>query len=236
MKKSACRRKAIRSRRRRSLRSKAWIESGAHWPENATDKAALADKRLQHWAWQPLTKFSTPQSIDSIIHAKLVENKLTFTRSRSPHAHPTPQLRSARPSSDTSRSQAFIQDKDPKAYEKLIDRLLASQRYGERYARHWLDIAHYADTHGFERDQRRDNAWRYRDYVINALNADKPTTSSSASRSRVMSFRQKTRKPSLRPVFSPQGPGISSGRSKRRAMCCAAAPARSISTTWSRRS
>jgi hypothetical protein len=54
-----------------------WIESGAHWPENAADKAALADKRLQHWAWQPLTKFSTPQSIDSIIHAKLAENKLT---------------------------------------------------------------------------------------------------------------------------------------------------------------
>ena len=152
-----------------------WIESGAAWPENAADKAALADKRLQHWAWQPLTKFSTPQSIDSIIHAKLAENKLqpspeadrrTLIRRLSFDLHglpPTP-----------AEVEAFIQDKDPKAYEKLIDRLLASPRYGERYARHWLDIAHYADTHGFERDQRRDNAWRYRDYVINALNADKP--------------------------------------------------------------
>ncbi|MEN9574094.1 MAG: hypothetical protein RL514_1949 [Verrucomicrobiota bacterium] len=60
------------------------------------------------------------------------------------------------------------------ALERLVDRLLASPHYGERWARHWLDIAHYADTHGFERDQLRPNAWRYRDYVIAALNADKP--------------------------------------------------------------
>ncbi len=152
-----------------------WIESGAHWPENAADKAALADKRLQHWAWQPLTKFSTPQSIDSIIHAKLVENKLTPSSEadrRTLIRRLTFDLHGLPPT--PAEVEAFIQDQDPKAYEKLIDRLLASPRYGERYARHWLDIAHYADTHGFERDQRRDNAWRYRDYVINALNADKP--------------------------------------------------------------
>ncbi|MFN0076349.1 MAG: DUF1553 domain-containing protein [Prosthecobacter sp.] len=154
---------------------KTWIESGAVWPENAADKAALADKRLSHWAWQPLTKFGMPQSIDSIIQAKLAENKLqpspeadrrSLIRRLTFNLHglpPTP-----------AEVEAFRQDKDPKAYEKLIDRLLASPRYGERYARHWLDIAHYADTHGFERDQRRDNAWRYRDYVIHALNADKP--------------------------------------------------------------
>src|SRR5262249_28338142 len=59
------------------------------------------------------------------------------------------------------------------AVERLIDRLLASPHYGERWGRHWLDIAHYADTHGFERDQIRPNAWRYRDYVIGSLNADK---------------------------------------------------------------
>jgi hypothetical protein len=67
-----------------------------------------------------------------------------------------------------------VSDRDPRAYEKLVDRLLDSPHYGERWARHWLDIAHYADTHGFERDQRRDNAWRYRDWVIRALNADMP--------------------------------------------------------------
>ena len=60
------------------------------------------------------------------------------------------------------------------AVARLVDRLLASPHYGERWARHWLDIAHYADTHGFERDQLRPNAWHYRDYVIASLNADKP--------------------------------------------------------------
>ncbi|MFO0926238.1 MAG: DUF1553 domain-containing protein [Gemmataceae bacterium] len=69
---------------------------------------------------------------------------------------------------------AFIADARPDAYERLVDRLLASPAYGERWARHWLDVAHYADTHGFERDQRRDHAWRYRDWVIAALNGDLP--------------------------------------------------------------
>ena len=68
----------------------------------------------------------------------------------------------------------FVRDDDPHAYEQLVDRLLQSPHFGERWARHWLDIAHYADTHGFERDKRRDNAWRYRDYVIRSLNQDKP--------------------------------------------------------------
>lgn len=69
---------------------------------------------------------------------------------------------------------AFLGDPDPKAYEKLVDRLLESPHFGERWARHWLDIAHYADTHGFERDKLRPHAWRYRDYVIKAFNEDKP--------------------------------------------------------------
>ncbi len=69
---------------------------------------------------------------------------------------------------------AFEGDRDPRAYEALVDRLLESPHYGERWARHWLDVAHYADTHGFERDQRRDQAWRYRDWVIRAINADQP--------------------------------------------------------------
>ena len=69
---------------------------------------------------------------------------------------------------------AFLADKNPKAYDKLVDRLLEDPRFGERLAQHWLDIAHYADTHGFERDKRRPNAWRYRDYVIKSFNEDKP--------------------------------------------------------------
>ena len=67
----------------------------------------------------------------------------------------------------------FEQDADPQAFEKLVDRLLASPRYGERWARHWLDVVHYGDTHGYDKDQPRPNAWTYRDYVIRAFNEDK---------------------------------------------------------------
>jgi hypothetical protein len=69
---------------------------------------------------------------------------------------------------------AFLRDTAPDAYEKLIDRLLASPRYGERWGRHWLDIVHYGDTHGYDKDKRRDHAWPYRDYAIRSLNSDKP--------------------------------------------------------------
>ncbi len=69
---------------------------------------------------------------------------------------------------------AFVNDAAPDAYERLIDRLLASPRYGERWGRHWLDVVRFGESQGFERDKPRDNAWRYRDYVIAAFNADKP--------------------------------------------------------------
>jgi hypothetical protein len=69
---------------------------------------------------------------------------------------------------------AFVKDRDPKAYEKLVDRLLASPHYGERWAEKWLDVVRYADTNGFELDADRPHAWRYRDYVIDAFNKDKP--------------------------------------------------------------
>jgi hypothetical protein len=69
---------------------------------------------------------------------------------------------------------AFVADRRPDAYARLIDRLLASPRYGERWGRHWLDVAHYGDTHGYDKDKRRPNAWPYRDYVIRAFNTDKP--------------------------------------------------------------
>jgi Protein of unknown function (DUF1553)/Protein of unknown function (DUF1549)/F5/8 type C domain len=69
---------------------------------------------------------------------------------------------------------AFVNDPSPDAYEKVVDRLLASPRYGERWGRHWLDVVHYGDTHGYDKDKRRDHAWPYRDYVIRSLNQDKP--------------------------------------------------------------
>ena len=68
---------------------------------------------------------------------------------------------------------AFVNDASADAYDRLVDRLLASPRYGERWARHWLDVVHYGDTHGYDKDKRRDHAWPYRDYVIRSFNADK---------------------------------------------------------------
>src|SRR5207247_2537000 len=68
----------------------------------------------------------------------------------------------------------FVNDKSPEALVRLIDRLLASSRYGERWGRHWLDIVHYADTHGYDKDKRRLWAWLFRDWVIRALNQDMP--------------------------------------------------------------
>src|SRR6185503_18208478 len=69
--------------------------------------------------------------------------------------------------------ETFLADKRPNAFEKAVDRLLASPHYGERWARPWLDLARYADTNGYEKDRRR-TAWKYRDWVINALNNDMP--------------------------------------------------------------
>ncbi len=159
-----------------------WINSGAKWPENATDKAALTDKRLQHWSVQPIKVASAlaeslglkPEllSIDTFIEAKLRENGLTM----SPAADARTLKRRLHfdllglPPSDVSDKS----DLSDQTYESLVDSLLASPHFGERQARHWLDIVHYADTHGFERDQLRPNAWRYRDYVIESFNADKP--------------------------------------------------------------
>src|SRR4030095_395866 len=70
--------------------------------------------------------------------------------------------------------RSFVADPSPMAYEQLAERLLASPRYGERWARHWLDVVRYAETHGFEMNNPRPNAWPYRDYVIRAFNEDKP--------------------------------------------------------------
>ncbi|MDQ3011509.1 MAG: DUF1549 and DUF1553 domain-containing protein [Acidobacteriota bacterium] len=70
--------------------------------------------------------------------------------------------------------KAFLVDQSPDAYDKVVQRLLGSPRYGERWAQHWLDVVRFGETNGFELDQDRDQAWRYRDYVVNALNADKP--------------------------------------------------------------
>src|SRR6202034_4221522 len=113
--------------------------------------------------------------IDRFVLAKLEAKQFT----PSPEATPRVLLRRAYfdliglpPSAEEAK--AFLEDHSSGAYEKLVDRLLADQRFGERWGRHWLDLARYADTQGFEADRENYHMWRYRDYVIDAFNSDKP--------------------------------------------------------------
>lgn len=75
---------------------------------------------------------------------------------------------------ESAKVEAFVKNDREGAYEELVDELLASSRYGERWGRHWLDVVHFGETHGYDKDQPRENAWRYRDYIIRSLNEDKP--------------------------------------------------------------
>ena len=166
-----------------------WIAAGATWPEGVI----LQDKR-EGGAWWSLRPIARPRvreacatavgqslaawprtAIDQFILARLVvaglrpspeADRATLIRRLTFDLHglpPTP-----------TEVAAFESDTDPQAYERLVDRLLASPRYGERWARHWLDVVHYGETHGYDKDKRRDHAWPYRDYVIRSLNDDKP--------------------------------------------------------------
>src|SRR5262249_24001838 len=132
-----------------------------------------------HWAWKPPVRPSVPavpgsqpkNPIDPFIPAKLYAAGLSPTPP-APREHLLRRvsfdLTGLPPTPDEIAD--FVRDKSPKAWEKVIDRLLASPRYGERWGRHWLDLARYADTNGYEFDEPRPDAWRYRDYVIWSLN------------------------------------------------------------------
>lgn len=156
-----------------------WIREGAAWPEDAPAEAKFAAGELKHWSLQPLHKPDVPAQsvnpIDAFVQARLAE--LGFTPS--PEADRRTLIRrvyfdlTGLPPS-VEEVDAFVANGDLQAYEKLVDRLLASPRYGERWARHWLDVVHFGETHGYDKDQPRPNAWPYRDYVIRAFNEDKP--------------------------------------------------------------
>jgi hypothetical protein len=166
-----------------------WIDGGAADPRDgkatrpATRTIDIAEGR-KYWAFQPLAGVKPPETnaalrsqhpIDRFIHARRAEHKLR----PSPPADRRTLLRRAYltviglpPTYD--EVQAFEGDTSPDAWEKVIDRLLASQHYGERWGRHWLDLARFGESHGFEHDYDRPTAYHYRDFVIKALNQDLP--------------------------------------------------------------
>ena len=166
-----------------------WIAQGAkiNKPEPETLAAGMfiTDEDRAWWSFQPIAKPTPPalekadrvrNPIDAFVLAKLREQKLDFAPDADKRAllrRVTLDLTGLPPKPE--EVDAFLADTAPDAYEKVVDRLLASPAYGERWARHWLDVAGYADSNGYtEVDSVRPEAWRYRDYVIRAFNADKP--------------------------------------------------------------
>ena len=156
-----------------------WVKLGAPMPAGDSAVAvkkdfAITEKDRAHWAFQPVA--AKPGSrIDDLINAKLAEKRLAMN----PPATKRELIRRAYfdliglpPSPE--EVAAFEKDESLDAYEKLIDRLLALPQYGERWGRHWLDIARFAQSNGYERDGEKLLAWRYRDYVIKSFNDDKP--------------------------------------------------------------
>ena len=138
------------------------------------------------WSLKPVSRHALPalgqadrdwarNPIDHFIAAKLAEKNLTHSveaNRRTLIRRVYYDLIGLPP--DPSEIDTFLSDPDPLAYEKLVEKLLATPGYGERWARHWLDVVHYGDTHGYDKDKLRPNAWPYRDYVIRAFNSDKP--------------------------------------------------------------
>jgi hypothetical protein len=169
-----------------------WIKMGAPDPRDgkASRKLAWDDTTAkQHWAFKPISNPAVPapadakkfitNPIDAFVLAKLTEKKLTPSAKADKATllrRVTYDLTGLPPT--PAEMDAFLADNSPNAYEKTIDRLLATSAYGERWARHWLDIARYADTNGDRLNGKRQPlfpfAWTYRDYVINALNKDLP--------------------------------------------------------------
>ena len=166
-----------------------WIDLGASWPEADYDRDAAKDPRLQHWAFQAPAAASVPElpanvtstgtgevtAIDRFLLHRLADAGLSMN----PPAERRELIRRAAliltgllPTPE--QTAVFVEDTRPDAWEHVIEQLLASRHYGERWAQHWLDVVRYADTHGFEVNTPREHAWPYRDYVIRSFNEDRP--------------------------------------------------------------
>jgi hypothetical protein len=171
-----------------------WVKLGAPWPSTAESVAGPAQARKgeyqitardrAHWAFRPLARPLVPVNpeqpcggnpIDAFILARLEARGLR------PNPPATKDELIRRATYDLTglpptpeEVERFLNDPLPLAYEALVDRLLDSPRYGEKWGRHWLDLVRFAETNSYERDGAKPNAWRYRDYVIRTLNEDKP--------------------------------------------------------------
>ncbi|MFN3651627.1 MAG: PSD1 and planctomycete cytochrome C domain-containing protein [Armatimonadota bacterium] len=169
----------------------AWIRLGAPWPGPAGRGAAPAEKddpagpqARAHWSFQPVRKPAVPKvknaawarsPIDAFVLSKLEAKGLKpaiGAPKRELIRRAYFDLIGLPPS--PAEVDAFLADASPEAFEKVVDRLLAMPQFGERWGRHWLDVARYAQTNGYERDDEKPFAWRYRDYVIRSFNDDKP--------------------------------------------------------------
>lgn len=165
---------------------KQWVNAGAVWPKSGGSvgkgppEQFDINKLAQHWSFQPVKPVAVPSvkaanPIDSFIQEKLAAQKLTIAQQadkRTLIRRVTLDLIGLPPT--PAEVDAFVQDQSPQAWEKLLERLLASPRYGERIGRHWLDLVRYAETLGHEFDFELYEPWRYRDYVIRAFNDDVP--------------------------------------------------------------
>jgi hypothetical protein len=167
-----------------------WIKRGAPWPgqQAATmtsrPKGKITEEDRKWWSFQPVREPTVPKSGDAGWGRNPID-QFVFARLKTEGLQPSAEaprrtlirrvyfdLTGLPPSPE--EIDAFVADPAPDAYEKLVDRLLLSPRYGERWARHWLDLVRYAESDGYKSDEYRPNVWRYRDYVIASFNDDKP--------------------------------------------------------------
>lgn len=159
-----------------------WIRDGARWTGNER-LSPLVVQDFQWWSYLPVAARNVPSLDSSWIRNPVdafVLNRLNLQGlAPAPEAERTTLIRrlyfdliGLPPTPE--QVKAFVSDSDPLAYENLVERLLSSRHYGERWARHWLDVVKYADTCGYDKDKLRANAWPYRDYVIRSFNEDKP--------------------------------------------------------------
>ncbi len=159
---------------------RAWIDQGATWPESSAQAPAggFTDNRTGHWAFQPVRRPEVPRGthpVDHFVRRRLQHEGLEL----SPPADRATLL--TRVSLDLTglvptvdERRAFVEDRSDSAYDQVVDRLIGSEHFGEKQAIHWLDQVRYADSDGYAKDYTRPHAWRYRRWVIDAINADMP--------------------------------------------------------------